>query len=474
MARGKLPFLEKVEIIDIGAEGKAIARVNGIVCFVKDVAPGDIVDLQVIKKRKSYMEGKVITFHKFSPLRQEPFCEHFGICGGCKWQHLPYSLQIKYKEKQVGDALSRIAKVNFPAIRPILASEKERFYRNKLEYTFSDHRWLTKDEISSEGKIADTRALGFHIPGMFDKIVDINKCWLQEDPSNEIRNVVRDYALENNYSFFSQREHSGLLRNLIIRTSSASGTMVILSFFYNDEPAIKKLLDHLYEKVSGISSLLYVVNEKGNDTLYDQNIIVYKGNDHIIETMDDLKFKIGPKSFFQTNTTQALQLYKIALEFADLKGNEIVYDLYTGTGTIANFVARHAAKVIGIESVPTAIEDANVNSALNNIHNTSFFAGDIKDLLDESFFDNHGKPDVVITDPPRVGMHKNVIAQILKAEPARIVYVSCNPATQARDLALMDEMYQVTAVQPVDMFPHTHHVENVVKLERRQKPNEMG
>ncbi len=467
MGRKKKPFLEKVEITDVGGEGKSIARIDNMVCFVKDVAPGDIVDLQVTRKKKNFMEARVVRFHKYSDLRIDPFCAHFGLCGGCKWQHLPYPLQLKFKHKQVGDALTRIGKTDYPEILPIIPSGKERFYRNKLEFTFSNHRWLSVDEIKTQGSIEDTRALGFHIPGLFDKIVDIEKCWLQEEPSNEIRNSLKTYALENDYSFFSQREHSGLLRNLIVRTSSSGELMVIISFFYKDEEAIHKILQFLNEKFPGITSLLYTVNGKGNDTLYDQEIIVYKGRDHIFEYIEDLKFKIGPKSFFQTNTEQALELYRVARNFAGLKGNEIVYDLYTGTGTIAIFLARQAHKVIGIESVPSAIEDANINSAINNISNTSFFAGDIKDLLSEEFFKEHGPPDVIITDPPRAGMHPDVVYQILKAEPERIVYVSCNPATQARDLQLLSEKYRITTVQPVDMFPHTHHVENIVRLEKR-------
>jgi 23S rRNA (uracil1939-C5)-methyltransferase len=463
--KNQLPFFEKVEITDLAAEGKAIVRINDMVCFVNMLVPGDIVDLQIIKKRKKYMEGRVTAFHKYSDIRQEPFCKHFGTCGGCKWQHLPYPLQLKFKQQQVFDTLSRIGKIELPEIREILGSENDTFYRNKLEYTFSNHRWLSKEEIGTGEEIKDTRALGFHIPGLFDKIVDVEKCWLQEDPSNEIRNILRDFVLKNNYSFFSQREHGGLLRNLIIRTSISGEVMVIVVFYDNEPDLIEKILNHLYDKVKGISSLMYAINQKGNDTLYDQEIIVFKGEDHIFENLEDLKFKIGPKSFFQTNSKQALELYKVSREFADLTGDEIVYDLYTGTGTIANFVARKAKKVIGIESVPEAIEDAFVNSRINGITNTDFFAGDMKDLLNEEFIEKHGNPDVIITDPPRAGMHKNVIDSILNASPKRIVYVSCNPSTQARDLELLSEKYKVTAVQPVDMFPHTHHVENVVRLE---------
>lgn len=461
----QLPFFEKVEITDLAAEGKAIARIDDMVCFVDKLVPGDIVDLQIIKKRKKYMEGRVTAFHKYSDIRQDPFCKHFGVCGGCKWQHLPYSQQLKFKQQQVYDTLKRIGKIELPEINEILGSANQTFYRNKLEYTFSNHRWLSKEEIGTGEEIKDTRALGFHIPGLFDKIVDIEKCWLQEDPSNQIRNTLRDFALKNNYSFFSQREHGGLLRNLIVRTSTTGEVMVIVVFYDNEKDKIEKTLNHLNDQIKGISSLMYAVNQKGNDTLYDQEILVFKGKDHIFESLEDLKFKIGPKSFFQTNSKQALELYKISREFAALTGDEIVYDLYTGTGTIANFVARKAKKVIGIESVPEAIEDAFINSEINGITNTDFFAGDMKDLLNAEFIKKHGKPDVIITDPPRAGMHKNVIDSILRASPRRIVYVSCNPSTQARDLELLSEKYKVTSVQPVDMFPHTHHVENVVKLE---------
>ena len=469
MGRAKKPFFEKVVITDIGAEGKAIAKVDDKVIFVKMVAPGDIVDLQVTKKRKKYMEAKVMAFHKHSELRVEPFCSHFGTCGGCKWQHLPYDEQLKFKEKQVQDALQRIGKIAFPEIKAILRSENETFYRNKLEFSASSNRWMTEEEIQSGKVFEETRALGFHVPGLFDKIVDIEKCWLQEDPSNKIRNVIKEFSIKNDFEFFNPREQSGFLRNLIIRTSTSGEVMVIVVFKREDQEKRMALLDHLIAEVPGISSLFYVINEKLNDTLYDQELIVYKGKDHIIENMEDLKFKIGPKSFFQTNTRQSLQLYRITREFARLGGNELVYDLYTGTGTIANFVAKQAKKVIGIESVPEAIEDAKTNSEINNIRNTDFFAGDMKDLFSDEFVQEKGKPDVIITDPPRAGMHTRVVEQILKLEAKRIVYVSCNPATQARDLQLLDEKYKIRAVQPVDMFPHTHHVENVVLLEIRTK-----
>ncbi len=467
VGRRKLPFYEKIEITGTGAEGKAIARINEKVVFVKYAAPGDIVDLQVTRKKKKYMEAKIIRFHKYSDIRVEPFCEHFGICGGCKWQHIPYELQTKFKQKEVEDALQRIGKLDIPEISPILSSENERFYRNKLEFTFSAHRWLSQEEIDSGKEIEETRALGFHVPGLFDKVTDIKKCWLQADPSNAIRNTIKEYSLKNNLEYFNQKVHGGFLRNLIIRTSSTGETMVILSFYQENEPERKKLLNYLSAEIPNINSLMYVINSKANDTLYDQDIKVFKGKDHIIEVMGDLKFKIGPKSFFQTNTEQALKLYNTTRIFAGIRPHETVYDLYTGTGTIANFIAKDAGKVVGIESVPEAIEDARINSGLNQITNTSFHAGDMKDLLNEEFVARHGKPEVIITDPPRAGMHKNVVEQLLKLQAQRIVYVSCNPATQARDLEILGPLYKIAEVQPVDMFPHTHHVENVVRLEKR-------
>lgn len=471
MGRRKLPFFEKVKITDIGAEGKALARINDRVVFTKYAAPGDIVDLQVIKKRKKYMEARIERFHNYSEIRTEPFCEHFGICGGCKWQHLPYLIQAKSKQKQVEETLKRIGKVDLPEVNPILKSENETFYRNKLEFTFSAHRWLSQEEVDSGKEFKDTRALGFHVPGLFDKVVDINKCWLQPDPSNKIRNTIREYSLKNDLEYFNQKEHGGFLRNLIIRTSSTGETMVILSFYHENKEEREKLLQHIDNEVPGIHSLMYVINSKGNDTLYDQDIKVFKGKDHIIEEMEDLKFKIGPKSFFQTNTHQAHALYRTARSYAGIKPDDIVYDLYTGTGTIANFVAKKAKKVVGIESVPEAIEDAKINAELNRITNTSFHSGDIKELLNEEFISKHGKPDVIITDPPRAGMHKNVVEQIMKVGADRIVYVSCNPATQARDLEILNQAYKVTDVQPVDMFPQTHHVENILRLKKIRSSN---
>ena len=472
MARKKkeLPLLEKVTITDVAAEGKAVAKVNELVIFVPYVVPGDVVDLQVKRKKNHYAEAVAVKFHEKSPLRTEPFCSHFGVCGGCKWQCLSYEEQLKYKQKQVFDNLTRIGKVELPEFRPILGSEKTRFYRNKLEFTFSNKRWLTEEEVKQDVKYDQMNAVGFHIPGAFDKVLAIDKCWLQDDISNQIRNAVRDYAYAHNFPFFDLRTQEGLLRNIMIRTSSTGELMVVLQCKVTDDEGRRKMeeiLQFMADSFPQITSLMYVINNKCNDTIGDLDVEVFKGNDHIFEEMEGLRFKVGPKSFYQTNSEQAYNLYKVAREFAGLTGNELVYDLYTGTGTIANFVAPQARKVVGIEYVPEAIEDAKVNSALNGIDNTLFYAGDMKDILTNDFIAEHGRPDVIITDPPRAGMHNDVIDVILAAEPKRIVYVSCNPATQARDLQLLDGKYKVTAVQPVDMFPHTHHVENVVQLERR-------
>lgn len=472
MARKKkeLPLLEKVTITDVAAEGKAVAKVNELVIFVPYVVPGDVVDLQVKRKKNHYAEAVAVKFHEKSPLRTEPFCSHFGVCGGCKWQCLSYEEQLKYKQKQVFDNLTRIGKVELPEFRPILGSEKTRFYRNKLEFTFSNKRWLTEEEVKQDVKYDQMNAVGFHIPGAFDKVLAIDKCWLQDDISNQIRNAVRDYAYAHNFPFFDLRTQEGLLRNIMIRTSSTGELMVVLQCKVTDDEGRRKMeeiLQFMADSFPQITSLMYVINNKCNDTIGDLDVEVFKGNDHIFEEMEGLRFKVGPKSFYQTNSEQAYNLYKVAREFAELTGNELVYDLYTGTGTIANFVARQARKVVGIEYVPEAIEDAKVNSDLNGIDNTLFYAGDMKDILTNDFIAEHGRPDVIITDPPRAGMHNDVIDVILAAEPKRIVYVSCNPATQARDLQLLDGKYKVTAVQPVDMFPHTHHVENVVQLERR-------
>jgi len=473
MARKKkqLPLLEKVTITDVAAEGMALARVNDMVVFVPYVVPGDVVDLQVKRKKHSYAEAVAVHFHEYSPTRAVPFCQHYGVCGGCKWQVLPYEEQIKYKQKQVEANLRRIGKIELPEITPILGSAKTQFYRNKLEFTFSNKRWLTEEEVAQEVKYDQMNAVGFHIPGAFDKVLAIEKCWLQDDISNRIRNAMRDYAYGKGLSFFNLRTQEGMLRNLMIRTSSTSELMVLLQCNVTcaeEEEQMKGLLQYVADGFPEITSLLYVINNKCNDTIGDLDVHVFRGNDHIFEEMEGLRFKVGPKSFYQTNSEQAYNLYKIARSYAGLTGNELVYDLYTGTGTIANFVSRQARKVVGIEYVPEAIEDAKVNSAINGIENTLFYAGDMKDILTRDFIEEHGRPDVIITDPPRAGMHNDVIDAILFAAPKRIVYVSCNPATQARDLQLLDKDYRVAAVQPVDMFPHTHHVENVVLLERRK------
>ena len=461
----QLPIFYEVTITDVAAEGKAIAKVDDMVIFTQYAVPGDVVDLQIFKKKKNYMEGRVIKFHSYSEKRCDAVCEHYGTCGGCKWQILPYDEQIRYKQKQVVDNLTRLGHIELPEVTPILGSEKTYFYRNKLEYTFSNRKWLTMEDMQKEHRPEELNGVGFHIPGMFDKVLDINKCWLQDDISNQIRNEIRSYAQANHLTFFDLRNQEGFLRTLMIRTTSTGELMVVMVFFYEDEPARVALLQHLADRFPQITSLLYVINSKCNDTITDQEIHCFKGAEAIYEEMEGLRFKIGPKSFYQTNSEQAYELYKVARNFAELTGNELVYDLYTGTGTIANFVSRKARQVIGIEYVPEAIEDAKVNSALNGIDNTLFFAGDMKDILTDKFIEEYGRPDVIITDPPRAGMHEDVINVILNAAPRRIVYVSCNPATQARDLQLLDVKYKVTAVQPVDMFPHTHHVENVVRLE---------
>ena len=476
MARKKkeLPLLEKVTITDVAAEGKAIAKVDDLVVFVPYVVPGDVVDLQVKRKKNKYAEAEAVKFHELSPVRAVPFCQHYGVCGGCKWQVLPYAEQIKYKQKQVEDNLRRIGKIELPEISPILGSAKTEFYRNKLEFTFSNKRWLTAEEVKQDVKYDQMNAVGFHIPGAFDKVLAIEKCWLQDDISNRIRNTIRDYAYEHNYSFINLRSQEGMLRNMIVRTSSTGELMVILICKITEEHEMdlfKQLLQYVADQFPEITSLLYIINNKCNDTINDLDVHVFRGNDHIFEEMEGLRFKVGPKSFYQTNSEQAYNLYKVARDFAGLTGDELVYDLYTGTGTIANFVSRQARKVIGIEYVPEAIEDAKVNAEINGIENTLFFAGDMKDILTQDFINQHGRPDVIITDPPRAGMHDDVINTILFAEPERIVYVSCNPATQARDLSLLSVKYAVKKVQPVDMFPHTHHVENVVLLEKLKVKN---
>lgn len=472
MARKKkeLPLLEKVTITDVAAEGKAVAKVNELVIFVPYVVPGDVVDLQVKRKKNHYAEAVAVKFHEKSPLRTEPFCSHFGVCGGCKWQCLSYEEQLKYKQKQVFDNLTRIGKVELPEFRPILGSEKTRFYRNKLEFTFSNKRWLTEEEVKQDVKYDQMNAVGFHIPGAFDKVLAIDKCWLQDDISNQIRNAVRDYAYAHKFPFFNLRTQEGLLRNIMIRTSSTGELMVVLQCKVTDDEGRRKMeeiLQFMADSFPQITSLMYVINNKCNDTIGDLDVEVFKGNDHIFEEMEGLRFKVGPKSFYQTNSAQAYELYKVARDFADLRPGDVLYDLYTGTGTIANFCAARCARVVGVEYVPEAIADAKVNSELNGIENTVFYAGDMKAVLDDGFVAANGRPDVIILDPPRAGVDEPVIEVILRAAPERIVYVSCNPATQARDLQLMDAAYRVEAVQPVDMFPHTHHVENVVKLVRR-------
>lgn len=473
LARKKQPIppIEEIEITGVAAEGKALCRYNDKVIFVPFAAPGDVVDLQIIRKKHSYAEARILKIHKPSAIRIEPFCSHFGICGGCKWQHLPYEYQLQFKQQQVVDNLTRIGKIELPEIMPIKGSAKTRAYRNKLEYTFSNRCWLTTEQMQQEDTFNDRNALGFHIPGMFDKVLDIKHCSLQDDISNRIRLDVRAYAIERGMTFFDLRAQTGLLRNMIVRTASTGEIMLIVVFHDNEPEQIADMMQHIANNFPEITSLLYIINQKANDTITDQEVICYRGRDYILEQMEGLQFKIGPKSFYQTNSEQAYELYKVAREFAGLTGNELVYDLYTGTGTIANFVSRQARQVIGIEYVPEAIEDAKINAEYNSIDNAIFYAGDMKDILTTDFIEQHGRPDVIITDPPRAGMHDDVIGVIRFAAPERIVYVSCNPATQARDLSLLDDMYQVTKVQPVDMFPHTHHVENVVLLEKRQINN---
>ena len=470
MARKKkpLPILENIQITDCAAEGKSLARVNDMVVFVPFCVPGDIVDLQVRKKRHSYMEAEVIRFVEKSAVREEPFCEHFGVCGGCKWQNLPYDKQLEMKQRQVYEQLTRIGKVELPEFMPILGSRKIREYRNKLEFGCSNKRWMTREEIASGEPAGEMRAIGFHITGAFDKILPIHNCHLMDGLQNEIRNFIYQYAIDNDLTFFDLRQQTGLLRDVMVRNSNTGEWMVLVQFHYDEEGDRERslqLMEALADRFPQITSLLYVDNQKCNDTFGDLELTLYKGNDHIFEIMEGLRFKVGPKSFYQTNTDQAYHLYSVARQFAGLTGEEVVYDLYTGTGTIANFVARSAKKVVGIEYVREAIEDAKVNSDINGIGNTLFFAGDMKDILTDEFIAGHGRPDVIITDPPRAGMHPDVVETILRAKPRRIVYVSCNPATQARDLQLLDRLYKVVAVQPVDMFPHTPHVENVVALE---------
>jgi 23S rRNA (uracil1939-C5)-methyltransferase len=464
MARKKIPLLEKAEIISAGAEGKAIAKSNGMVVFVPHAAPGDIADIQVVRKKKSFYEGRVTKFHHFSALRSRPFCEHFGLCGGCSWQHLQYNHQLAFKKQQVIDNFQRLGKFDFPAVEDVIESANTTHYRNKLEYTFCNRRWLTSF-IEGDLDQKEMNGLGFHIPRMFDRILDINTCYLQPEPSNSIRLATKAFVQDHGYEFYDFRNREGFLRNLLIRNTSTGEFMVILVVNHDEKDKIFPILDFLGERFPEICSLMYVVNNKKNDSLSDLEATLYKGNPFITEVMDDLRFRIGPLSFFQTNSQQALQLYRTAREMASLTGSEVVYDLYTGAGTIAGFVAKQAKKVIGIEYVEASVKDAQENARLNNIENVSFFAGDMAKVLNHEFVSLHGSPDVIITDPPRAGMHESVVKMLLETAPSRIVYVSCNPATQARDIALMTDKYKVEKVQPVDMFPHTHHIENVVLLE---------
>ncbi len=470
-----LPLFEDVEITDAGGEGKAVARVNDKVLFVPFAAPGDVADVQVYKKKRHFLEGRITSLKKSSPYRVEPRCSHFGLCGGCKWQHLDYAYQKIFKQKQVKDTLDRIAKVPYPEINEIIGSENIYYYRNKLEFTFSDRKWFTEyDPVGREGKLSETRGLGFHLPGMFDKILDIETCYLQQDPSNDIRLAVKKYAVDHDYSFYNARRQQGFLRNMIIRTSTTGDLMVVLVFGEEDLGPMRDLLTFLAGEFPQITSLMYVVNTKKNDTIYDLEVRLFKGKDHNMEVMGParpgrkpLYFKVGPKSFYQTNPQQARKLYQAAHDFAGFTGNELVYDLYTGTGTIALFIAPSVKKVVGIESVGEAVEDARENAAANGIENVEFYVGDMVKLLDGAFIASHGHPDVLLTDPPRAGMHPKVVRQVLEMGPEKIVYVSCNPATQARDIALLDEKYRLEKIQPVDMFPHTHHVENVVLLVKK-------
>lgn len=467
--RKKKPIFEHIEVIDAGAKGKSIAKApDGKVIFLKNAIPGDVVDIQTTKKRKAYYEGTATNFHTKSEKRTDPVCQHFGVCGGCKWQSMAYPYQLQYKQQEVINNLTRIGKIELPDVFPIIGSSDTYFYRNKMEFSFSDSRWLTIEEIENNQNIRDRNALGFHIPGMWDKILDIETCYLQEDPSNEIRNKIKTFAKQHHLPFFNTRNQSGFLRTLMIRITSIGEIMVLIQFFHDDPEKRELLLDYIHSEFPQITSLQYVINTKGNDTIYDQEVICYHGKKYIEEEMEGLRFKINAKSFYQTNSKQAYELYKITRDFAQLDGTELVYDLYTGTGTIAQFIAKKARKVIGIESVPEAIKDAKANAENNNLDNVEFFVGDMKKAFTSEFITEHGTPDVVITDPPRDGMHKDVVAQLLQIKPKKIVYVSCNSATQARDLALLKEVYKVIKVQPVDMFPQTHHVENVVLLEKNK------
>ena len=463
--RGNLPLIEGFEISGVAAEGKSLGKWNDMVVFVDGGVPGDIVDLQIIKKRKRHAEGLIVKMVRPSDMRVEPFCRHFGVCGGCKWQSIPYEKQLEYKQQQVEDQLVRIGHLDIPEISPILGSQLTERYRNKLEFTFSPKRWLEKKDMDNP-EITDMNALGFHIPGRFDKILDIEECCLQAEPSNAIRLAIKKFALENGYTFHDIRTHEGYLRNIIIRTSTTGEIMLIVIFASRDDEKQNRLLQFVADSFPEITSLMYVINDKLNDSVGDLDVELFSGRDHIYEEMDGLRFKIGGKSFFQTNSLQARTLYNTVREFAELKPEDVVYDLYTGTGTIALYVARSCARVVGVEYVEEAIADARINAEVNNISNSTFYAGDMKDVLNQEFIKRNGTPDVIILDPPRAGIHPDVAQTILNAAPRRIVYVSCNPATQARDLALLNERYRITKVQPVDMFPHTQHVENVVRLEK--------
>lgn len=458
--------IENVLVTDIAEEGKGLGKSDDLVIFIEKAIPGDVVDIELFRKKKNFAEAKVTRIETRSEFRTDPFCEHFGVCGGCKWQHMTYEAQLKFKQKSVNDALERIAKISTAPTEPILPSFETRYYRNKLEYTFSDKRWLTDEDVQGAEE-QNMNALGFHVPLRFDKILNIETCYLQGSPSNEIRNSLRQFALDNSISFYNLRNHEGALRNLIIRTSTTGEIMVIVVFAYVEDEEVQKTMNFMQNRFPDLTSLLYIINQKKNDTIFDQEIHTFSGHDYIFEEMEGLTFKIGPKSFYQTNSLQAYELYSITRQFASFKGDELVYDLYTGAGTIANFIARHVKAVVGIEYVPTAIEDAKVNSSLNGITNTTFYAGDMKDVLTPHFTAEHGKPDVIITDPPRAGMHADVVQRLLEIEAPKIVYVSCNAATQARDIALLKEKYETTRIRPVDMFPHTQHVENVVLLELR-------
>jgi len=461
--------LEKLRVDDYAAEGKALSRVDGKVVFIEGAVPGDVVDVRVTKSKKDWAEGKAIRIHQFSNDRVNPFCEHFGICGGCKWQMLPYEKQLQYKQHEVEQNLRRIGKVSLPPIEPILGCTETRFYRNKLEFTCSNRRYLLQEEVDAGGEIPIENAIGFHVPRIFDKVIDIHTCHLMHEPANLVRNTIRDYSAEHGLSYYDIREHHGFLRTVIVRVLTTGEVMVNICFGREDKSARKALLDHLLQKIPAITTLLYTINTKWNDSLHDQQPVVYYGKGYAIEQMEDFRFKIGPKSFFQTNTRQGERLYQVTREFAELTGKETVYDLYCGTGSIGIFVSRSAARVIGVEVVAEAIEDAKENAALNDIEHARFFTGDVAEVCDDAFFAEHGRPDVIITDPPRAGMHEKLVRKILDMEAPIVVYVSCNPATQARDLNLLDEKYTVTRVRPVDMFPHTHHIENVVQLKLKNK-----